>query len=202
MSSFELTARQLEAQQLCAGDAVHVMLFGGSRSGKTFLLVRNVIMRALKAPKSRHAIFRFRYNHLRASIILDTWPKVMSLAFPGVQANMHQQDGYAEFENGAQVWFAGLDDKERTEKILGMEFATLYFNECSQIPANSIDTALTRLAQRMTWRYCLASLLVKHPAMPLPSYARFTRHCSPAIGAGWGRTWKSASSSGQITLAR
>jgi hypothetical protein len=25
------------------------MLFGGSRSGKTFLLIRNIVMRALKA---------------------------------------------------------------------------------------------------------------------------------------------------------
>jgi hypothetical protein len=30
---------------LLAGDAKHLMLFGGSRSGKTFLLVRNVVMR-------------------------------------------------------------------------------------------------------------------------------------------------------------
>lgn len=147
MSAFKLTAKQGEAQEYCAGDAKHVMLFGGSRSGKTFLLVRNLVLRALKASHSRHAIFRFRYNHLKASIILDTFPKVMQLAFPGVQYTMHQQDGYAELSNGSQVWFAGLDDKERTEKILGMEFATLYFNECSQIPYGSINTAITRLAQ-------------------------------------------------------
>lgn len=123
------------------------MLFGGSRSGKTFLLIRNLILRALKAPGSRHAIFRFRYNHLKASVVLDTFPKVMKLAFPGVNYSMHTQDGYAELAGGSQIWFAGLDDKERTEKILGMEFATLYFNECSQIPFSSVNTALTRLAQ-------------------------------------------------------
>ena len=149
MSEFKLTERQDQAQDVLAGDATHCMLFGGSRSGKTFLLVRNVVMRALKAPNSRHAIFRFRYNHLKASVVLDTFPKVMRVAFPGVQWAPHTQDGYAELENGSQIWFAGLDDKERTEKILGMEFATLYFNECSQIPMGSVDTALTRLAQRV-----------------------------------------------------
>ena len=143
-----LTDRQTKAQRILAGDAMHLMLFGGSRSGKTFLLTRNVVMRALKAPDSRHAIFRFRYNHLKASIVLDTFPKVMRLAFPGVTHKMHSQDGFAEIGDGSQIWFAGLDDKERTEKILGMEFATLYFNECSQIPIGSVDTALTRLAQR------------------------------------------------------
>ena len=144
-----LTPRQEEAQHVLAGDAKHIMLFGGSRSGKTFLLTRNVIFRALKAPDSRHAIFRFRYNHLKASIMLDTFPKVMRLAFPGVEWEPHVQDGYATLAGGSQIWFAGLDDKDRTEKILGMEFVTEYFNECSQIPANSIDTALTRLAQRV-----------------------------------------------------
>lgn len=145
----KLTARQQEAQKLLAGNATHCMLFGGSRSGKTFLLTRNVVFRALKAPGSRHGIFRFRYNHLKSSVVLDTFPKVMRIAFPGVEWRMHQQDGYADIAGGSQIWFAGLDDKERTEKILGMEFATLYFNECSQIPAPSVDTALTRLAQRV-----------------------------------------------------
>lgn len=146
--TFELTARQQEAQQVLAGPATHLMLFGGSRSGKTFLLTRNVIMRALKAPASRHCIFRFRLSHLVASIVLDTFPKVMRAAFPGVEYELHKIDGYWSLPGGSQVWFAGLDDKDRTEKILGQEFATLYFNECSQIPVGSVDTALTRLAQR------------------------------------------------------
>jgi len=145
----KLTAKQQEAQVVCAGDATHAMLFGGSRSGKTFLHTRNVIMRALKAPNSRHGIFRFRLNHLRSSVVLDTFPKVMRLAFPGVKYKVHTQDMYAELGDESQVWFAGLDDKDRTEKILGMEFATLYFNECSQIPWGSINTAITRLAQRV-----------------------------------------------------
>jgi phage terminase large subunit-like protein len=145
----KLTERQQAAQKVLAGTAKHCMLFGGSRSGKTFLLVRNVVFRALKAPGSRHGVFRFRYNHLKASVVLDTFPKVMRMAFPGVSVKMHSQEGFAELQGGSQIWFAGLDDKERTEKILGMEFATMYFNECSQIPVGSIDTALTRLAQRV-----------------------------------------------------
>lgn len=144
----KLTDRQQQAQKMLAGPATHQMLEGGSRSGKTFLHTRNTIFRALKAPGSRHGIFRFRYNHLKASIVLDTFPKVMRVAFPGVKWDMHTQDGFASLPGDSQVWFAGLDDKDRTEKILGMEFATLYFNECSQIPEGSINTALTRLAQR------------------------------------------------------
>lgn len=145
----KLTAKQEEAQQVLAGSATHNMLFGGSRSGKTFLLVRNTAMRALKAPKSRHAIMRFRFNAVKASVIYDTFPKVMSVAFPGVKYTLNKTDWFAEFENGSQIWFGGLDDKERTEKILGQEYATIYLNECSQISLESRNMAVTRLAQRV-----------------------------------------------------
>jgi len=42
-----------------------------------------------------------------------------------------------------------LDDKERVEKILGTEYATIYFNECSQISWLGVQTAMTRLAQNI-----------------------------------------------------
>jgi len=144
-----LTERQLEAQEILTGDATHLMLFGGSRSGKTFLLMRNVCARAIKAPNSRHAVLRFRFNSVKASVVMDTFPKVMKLAFPGVTYSLSKTDWFAQFENGAQIWFSGLDDKERAEKILGMEFVTIYLNEASQIPQSSRDIAVTRLAQQV-----------------------------------------------------
>jgi phage terminase large subunit-like protein len=177
VEKFQLTARQQEAQRILSGDATHLMLFGGSRSGKTFLLTRNVVFRALKAPNSRHAIFRFRYNHLKASVVLDTFPKVMRAAYPGVAWDMHQQDGYVSFPGGSQIWFAGLDDKDRTEKILGQEFATLYFNECSQIPLGSVDTALTRLAQK-------AEQQIEGRA-PAPLRLRAYYDCNPPSKTHW-----------------
>ena len=148
MPDFRLTARQEQANALLAGDATHVMLFGGSRSGKTFLLVRSVVVRAIKAAKSRHAILRFRFNAVKASVVADTFPKVMDLCFPGVKYDLNRTDWVAKLPNGSEIWFGGLDDKERTEKILGMEFATIYLNECSQIPYGSVETAITRLAQK------------------------------------------------------
>ena len=152
MSAFELTAKQQEAQKVIAGDATHIMLFGGSRSGKTFLHTRNMVLRALKAPKSRHAILRFRFNHVKSSIVLDTFPKVMQVAFPGVPYDLDKTDWYATVGDNSQIWFGGLDDKERTEKILGQEYATIYLNECSQIPFSSREMAITRLAQKAYMR--------------------------------------------------
>ena len=146
----KLTARQELAQEVLAGQATHIMLYGGSRSGKTFLLVRSILIRAIKAPKSRHAILRFRFNAVKASIIMDTFPKVCELCFPDLKVDLNRTDWVARLPNGSEVWFGGLDDKERTEKILGQEYATVYLNEASQIPWASRNVALTRLAQKAT----------------------------------------------------
>lgn len=145
-----LTTAQQQAQKVLAGPATHQMLEGGSRSGKTFLLTRATCFRALKANRSRHCILRFRFNHIKASIIQDTFPKVMQVCFPHVTYELSKTDWVATFPNGSELWFGGLDDKIRTEKILGREFATIYLNEVSQIPFESRNMAITRLAQKVT----------------------------------------------------
>jgi phage terminase large subunit-like protein len=178
IAAARLTERQLEAQEVLAGDATHLMLFGGSRSGKTFLLVRSVVMRALKAPGSRHAILRFRFNAIKASVVMDTFPKVMRECFPGVRFTLSKTDWYAEFDGlGSQIWFGGLDDKERTEKILGMEFVTIYLNEASQIPLNSRDIAVTRLAQQVMQKI--------DGRAPIALKPRMYYDCNPPSKAHW-----------------
>ncbi|MBT8411782.1 MAG: phage terminase large subunit [Octadecabacter sp.] len=148
MAVAALTPKQREANRILAGPARNIMLRGGSRSGKTFILIRAIIQRAINAPGSRHAIFRFRFNHAKTSVWADTLPKVLKLCFPGVPVRMDKTDFYVELPNGSQVWIAGLDDKDRVEKILGQEYATLYFNESSQIPWASVEMAMSRLAQK------------------------------------------------------
>ena len=147
--TYRPTERQREALRLLGSDATHILLYGGSRSGKTFLIIRAIVIRALAAPHSRHAVLRFRFNHVKQSVCLDTFPKVMRLCFPQVQYKLDHTDWYARLPNGSQIWFGGLDDKERTEKILGMEFVTIFLNEASQIPYGSRNMAITRLAQKV-----------------------------------------------------
>jgi hypothetical protein len=116
-------------------------------SGKTFLFVRAIVTRAAMAPRSRHLIARFRGNAVRASIGLDTLPKVLEICFPKLKLKEHRQDGFWELPNGSQIWMGGLNEKESAEKILGNEYATILLNECSQIPYTSVLIARTRLAQ-------------------------------------------------------
>jgi phage terminase large subunit-like protein len=141
------SAAQEFARQLVEGPQRYSCLAGGTRSGKTFIIVYSIIARALSAPESRHAILRFHANAARASIALDTLPNVMRLCFPGTKLKEHRQDGFFECPNKARIWIGGLDDKERVEKILGLEYVSIFLNEASQIPYASALIAFTRLAQ-------------------------------------------------------
>jgi hypothetical protein len=181
---FELTVAQTKAQQMLISDAVYCALGGGARSGKTFLLVRAILYRALKSAGSRHAIFRFRFNALKTSVILDTLPKVLKLepdfdTLPPLSTMLNKTDWILTLPNGSEVWFGGLDDNERVEKILGQEFATIYFNECSQIPWHSVTTALTRLAQKTDSLVLKAYYDFNPPSKNHWTYLQFVEKKSP-----------------------
>lgn len=152
MAEFALTQKQTEAQELLNGPAAHVMLAGGSRSGKTVLIIRKIIQRALKAPGSRHAVLRFRFGHCVQSIVHGTYPWVRKNCFPQIPYSakeINHSAWFATLPGGSEIWFGGLDDKERVEKILGNEYASILLNECSQIPFASRNMAVTRLAQKV-----------------------------------------------------
>lgn len=149
MLTFELTPKQELQRQKAASSARHILAYGGSRSGKTFGFCRCIAVRALSAPRSRHLIARLHNIDVRQSVMMDTWPSMMSKAFSGVDYEINRSDQVARFDNEAEVWFGGLDDKDRVEKILGKEYATIYPNETSQISYETILTLRTRLAQKI-----------------------------------------------------
>jgi len=132
----------------------HVMMYGGSRSGKTTIGCRQLIIRAHKA-SSRHLLCRLHFNHAKTALWHDTLPKVLGLCFDQqggkYKAKWNKSDWYLEFKIGfnktSQIWLGGVDDKERVEKILGNEYSTIYANECSQIAYPAIVVLRTRLAE-------------------------------------------------------
>ena len=122
--------------------------FLNHNSGKTILLLYAIIVRALKT-KSRHLVLRLHFNHAKTSIWLDSLPTAIDLACPEIKDKLewNKTDFYLAFPNGSEIWIGGLDDKERTEKVLGTQYSTLFFNECSQLSFASVETAMTRLAE-------------------------------------------------------
>lgn len=144
-SQFRLTPAQKEARKLLTGDALHTLLFGGSRSGKTFLIVRQIICRALLEPKSRHCILRKHFVDVNKSIVNDTFPSVLAKCFPEMNYSINRALFYAKFPNDSEIWFGGLD---AGDKILGNEYSTMYFNEVSELSYDLLETAYSRNAQK------------------------------------------------------
>jgi phage terminase large subunit-like protein len=140
---------QERALKALNSSATHILLYGGARSGKTHLIVLWLVLRALAKPLATHAILRHHFAHLKASIIYDTLPDVCARNFPDQKVyTLNKSDWYAEFSGGGRIWFGGLDDKERTEKILGQGHSTIYLNEASTISYASRLKAITRLSQQ------------------------------------------------------
>lgn len=178
--AFTLTEKQEAALSVVSGPETHCMLFGGGRSGKTFLTVRNIVMRALKAPGSRHLIIRQHFNHCKQSIVLDTFPKVMRIAFKDVTWHLNKTDWFVTLSNGAEIWFGGLDDGVAMEKILGKEFVTIYVNEASQVKWGGYQTLMTRLAQLVDQVMQRAGREVR-----VPMKLRMWSDCNPPNKAHW-----------------
>lgn len=146
-SEYQPTEAQLALRRLVR-DKTRVLAYGGSRSGKTFELCRTIAVLAFRYG-GRYAIFRRYYNAVRSSVFIDTFPKMMRLCFGGYVYETNRSLSEIYFpHNGAEIDFVGLDDDKRVEKILGREFAAIYFNECSEISFSSIEVAATRLAQK------------------------------------------------------
>lgn len=181
MRPFAYTAAQCEALRLLASPAHHVMLFGGARSGKSFVLCCALTVRALRVPGSRHAVIRRYCRSCRNSIGNDTMPRVLERRFGGrVRWEFNRSENVFRFGNGAEIWLIGLDDAERADKILGKEFATIYFNECSELEYSGVQTALTRLAQNVPPLVNKAFYDCNPPSRRHWTYRVFMEKCDPA----------------------
>ena len=130
---------------------IYLLTISGSRAGKTFEFVRTIVTRALLAPNSRHVIIRKHFAQAKKYIWLDTLPAVISICYPELKGNIdeNKSDFYYKLPNGSEIWVGGLDNKDRADKILGGEYNTIYFNECSEISWDSASIALTRLAKKV-----------------------------------------------------
>ena len=145
MSDFKKTPKQKEAISVLTSYK-YAALYGGARSGKTFIFIYALIVRACKT-QSRHAIVRATFNAVKRSIFLDTLPKVLAICFPDLPVKWNKTDYYITLPNNSEIWLFGLDDK-RADRILGMEFSTIFFNEASELDYSSMQNVISRLAQK------------------------------------------------------
>jgi len=146
---FKPTAVQRKALLLLKSGAIHILLFGGSRSGKTTVLVMAIIFRALMYAGSRHLICRYRAKDARSSVMRETLLPWLDNTVGKSGYTYLAHESMVTLYNGSEIWIGGLGDREQADKILGHEYCTIYFNEISQLSYAAVTTAYSRLAMRV-----------------------------------------------------
>jgi phage terminase large subunit len=147
---FKPTVIQRKALALLKSGAKHILLYGGSRSGKTTVLVMAIIFRAILYAGSRHLICRYRAKDARSSVLRETLIPWLDNTVGKNGYYYLAHESMITLFNGSEIWIGGLGDKEQADKILGHEYCTIYFNEISQLSFIAVTTAYSRLAMRVT----------------------------------------------------
>lgn len=148
--TFKLNPGQLRAiDNVLRKKARYNLLYGGSRSGKTFLICKTILDRANYAPGSDHLIVRQESTSAKRAIVEKTMPDVVRLCYPGFPMEWKELKGYYLLENGSRIWVGGLRDQKALEKLLGNEYVTIYKNEASEITFAAHEILETRLAQQI-----------------------------------------------------
>lgn len=119
---------------------------GGARSGKTFFTVTAIVNRALAFSNSRHLIARYRLNHMTLTVWMQTLIPMLKQSLPDSVYSVDSQLKIVTFHNGSVIMGAGLDDKDRVEKIMGSEYCTIFINEATQISYETYQKLKTRLS--------------------------------------------------------
>jgi len=146
---FKPTAIQRKALALLKSTAKHILLFGGSRSGKTTVIVMAIIYRALMYAGSRHLICRYRAKDAKSSVLRETLFPLLNKTVGTDGYKFLTHESVITLSNGSEIWIGGLGDREQADKILGHEYNTIYFNEISQLSYIAVTTAYSRLAMRV-----------------------------------------------------
>jgi len=141
---FKHTPKQFEALKAIKSHK-YTLLEGGRRSGKTLIALRYIFLRALKNKNTDHLVVRKHLKDVRESIAYQGIQQLFKLSGSNYGTVLNNVDLIYHFENGSRVWLAGTDDKDRLEKLLSKEFATIYENEASQLSFEAHETLTSSL---------------------------------------------------------
>jgi hypothetical protein len=181
MSSFKKTATQRDAiDKITQSPAKNIMLYGSSRSGKTFLAVYILVVRACRETCSQ-IIVRNTFNSVKNSIWMGTLPKVLHTCFPNLKPEYDRTNYIVRFANGSTIRVAGLDDGEKLERLLGLECSGLLIEECNQVPFVAVERLKTRLAEKNNLRKLI--LYTQNPTKTTSAYYQaFEQKINPVDG--------------------
>jgi hypothetical protein len=146
-NDFEFRPSQKKALELLTNpQKTKALVYGGARSGKSVAIMMAIFMRALEFPFSRHGIFKSTRISCHKALFDDTLVKVINLLNPLLrkQLTINKSDLQVIFPNGSIIDFGGLDNHNR-DNVLGMEWQTIWMNECNGFVYEDVEFLQGRL---------------------------------------------------------
>lgn len=189
------------------------LFFGGAGSGKTYSILRWLLWqcyqyKAVNGGGLNIGIVRNTNAEVSKNIFgsnfpdvlqMEGWSKVKRVEEYKWHEKVYQTnvtDLSIMFPTGAKIFCSGMDTQERLEKVLGITYGHLYFNEVSNINFYSYELLKTRLRQKCShitgkakftpkiildcnppekthWVYSTFFEGVKPDKSPIPSFHRY-----------------------------
>lgn len=137
--------KQLEGLKILSDKSKKFIKFwGGSRSGKTFLIIRAIRIRCHKYPNSKHLVCRYSFANAKKTIWLQTMlPEFRKDEKLGL-CKINLSEGIIHYKNGATVMLGGLEPS-RIDSILGAEYSTIFVSEANENKFQDIENLFSRL---------------------------------------------------------
>ena len=157
---FRLNAKQQIALGYMTDDiARHTLLLGGGQSGKTFIAIRALILRALTYPRSRHLALRLHRVTAEKYLWRQKLVEVVDKCFEGVAFEYNHSRMILTCPNESTLWMGGLDEGEKSDGLMGSGWNTLLFDEANEMLPEGMQKARTRLSPKTKsadgTRYCI-----------------------------------------------
>lgn len=153
--NFSLTKKQIEAKKILQQKKPKIFLLsGGMRSGKTFLWLREVILRCAMFPGINALVGRLNFSDLKSAIISQTLPKVLELCFKDLRLDlsnpkiMNKIDNILTLPNNSKIFFKYLSEKNGKETGFGLEFSVIFVDELSEIPRSIFEKIVNRCTEK------------------------------------------------------
>ena len=125
-------------------DKIYYLCDGGSRSGKSWLICKYMIVRALRYPGTRQLICR----QSKTSCINTVWKQTLLELlnqYDGILWTEDKSNRIINFCNGSSIWAGGFDNKLHEDAVLGSEYCTVFVNEALDMNYPTFSKLRTRL---------------------------------------------------------
>ncbi len=120
------------------------MFFGGSRSGKTFLVCYFIRHRARRYPGSKHLVARYSFANAKKTIWIQTLYPLLRKDEEAGLCTINQQEGICRYYNGSIVMLGGLEPS-RIDSVLAAEYGTIFITEANENRYKDIEMLFSRL---------------------------------------------------------